>query len=454
MANNTLNKTSDFKKNMQKKIDDITTKVYRKYRIINEKYKDIMDGSAKGKESKNKEKDFREQTDNDFNSMGYKEGEFAGEYNVSDDGIILDSARTNFSVIDKEEYEAPVLHLSATEIIDEFLKNKELGTENEKDAKKYDEKNLRKAKDFEKEFSDHESFGFNSLTKDLQDALKHPDGSGKSFPLCKESRFRYEQLNVIIKAFGGDKEQLDRVGQDFNNALSERFCKNICNYLNGDVNKETVCNNLFMGVHGVDCEKVPKDMSKQKMISLCALSNLGMEPSLYYDINNTEINSINEVIKSGNNIDVAETIVKNSLANIFEKTRKEGDQIKDIDSSRNGGAGKTLLFENTGNGNIDVSLVTMDDTSIIATQKENGEYIKEGMEKALVKAIIEDKAASNELEGRGENSLQKEIDEKTAQSRQDGMAHKLSDFELAAYNKEVEQALENHKKLVNQYSNQ
>lgn len=460
MANNVLNKTSDFKKDMQKKIDDLSTKAYKFYRTTNEKYKSIMDGSNKNKEEKNKEKDFRKRTDNDFDSMGYKENEFAGEYNVDKDGIALDSARTNFSVIDKDEYVAPIQHLSAVEIIEDFLKSEdkdivfEEGDKKGKEPKKYDEARINQAKAFETEFKDHEGFGFNALTKELQDALKLQDGSGRTYPQSKESRFRYEQLNVIIEAFGGDKESLDRLGQDFNNALSERFCKTISDYLKGDINKETACNNLFMGVHGINSEEVPKDMSRQKMVNLCAMSNLGMEPSLYYDINNTEISSINDVIKSGDNINVSETITKNSLANIFEKTRKEGDQIKDIETSQNGGAGKTLLFENAENGNVDVFLDTMGDTSLIATQKDNGEFTKDGMEKALIQTFMSDKTVNAELEGRGENTLQKDIEKATIESRRDGLEHKMSDFELAAYNKEVEAALENHQKLVNQYSNQ
>ncbi len=460
MANNVLNKTNDFKNNMQKKVDDFSTKAYRTFRIANEKYKNFMDGSAKDKEEKNKEKDYRGKTDNDFDSMGYTSDEFAGEYNVSEDGIMLDSARTNFSVIDENEYNAPVQHLSATEIIEDYLKSKEekddIFTETdkkEKEPKKYDESRVQRAKEFSQEFKDHKSFGFDELTKNLQDALKLPGENGKMAPLSKESRFRYEQLNVVIDAFSGDQEKLNRLGQDFNNALSERFCKTIRDYLKGDINKDKACKDLFMGVHGIDSDKVPKDMSQQKMINLCAMSNLGTEASLYYDINETEIKSINDVIKSGNNINVPETITKNSLANIFEKTRKEGDQIKDLEVSRNGGAGKSLVFENSENGNVDVFLDTMGDSSLIATQKENGEYLKEGMEKALINTFMSDKAVSDELEGKGENSLQKDIDKATMASREDGLAHKMSQFELDAYNKEVEQALEQHEKYTNQYAN-
>ena len=444
---NILENINEIKDKTKNVVDDVSTKLYRAGRKTKEKVDNAFNGKTKTDKEMKEQSDYQKQMRNQL--MGYSEDEFNREYLIEEDGMILDANRSEFNVIDKDEYQEPTKVLTPAQEIESFLYSNEQETffdvENSKKNKnkEYNLQKLEKGNQLKKEFLD-DKFEF----KAKNELLKN-----EKVKTSETSVERYGQLNHIVNAFAGNKEDLDILQADANSTLNKRFCEILISYMNKEKTLEETSNNLFLEIHGVNHKELKDTPTQEKAVLLSALSELGQDAAFFSDKTNAEIKEINNLVKNNSNINITELILKNSIEQIFEKTRNEGDQIKQLETDLNGGKVDALYFENEENGSIGVFHESAYQSKLVARLKENGEYEKPEMEQNLINAFKNDKGARDELEGHGRDGLDHEIETMNNITSREALEHPMSEREKAEWKAEQDKAWEDHQKLVNQYAN-
>ena len=431
-----LEQSNEIKEKIIKATDDLSTKIYRAGRTMKEKYEDTTKGKTAANVEQMKHNEYNQKMLSQF--LGGEAPDFAEE------GLQVDSNRKNMDMIDNE-YHEPTKVLNAQEEIENFLYDldnanfadlEEDKKHQKNEVKPYNENQLNKGKAL---LNDFENNGFNF--NEIRDSVKNKGINLNNNMLVE----RYGQLNAIIHAFSGDKIALASIDTKQFENVNKRFIDLLKNYMNGNVEKEEVGKKLFGEICGIDSEKITPDISQNKLASLCSISLLGQNISEDLTKSNEgKLESIIEIIKRGDAVNISEMIIKDSIAEIFDKTRKEGDQVKDFDIAREGGTIHTLYFENEGNGAVSVYHDSASGSSLVAKQDEQGNYVRDDMEVNLINAFKKDKGVRKELDGTSRTDLQKEIDKFRTDTTREAAAHKLSDAELANIKLEEEQALAQH----------
>ncbi len=440
---NFLEQANEIKEKIIQATDDLSTKIYRAGRIAKEKYEDTTKGKTAANTEQIKRDEYNQKMLNQF--LGGESPDFMEE------GLQRDSARDNMDIIDTEFHE-PTKVLNAQEEIESFLYDldnanfadvEENKKKNKNEVEPYSAEQVNKGQKLLNEFENN-GFGFN----EVRDAVKNKGINLNNNMLVE----RYGQLNAIIRAFSGDRTALSSIDTKQFSNVNKRFINLLKNYMGGNISKEETGKKLFGEVCGIDSNKMTPDISQNKLASLCSISLLGQNVSEdLIESNEGKLESIIEIVKRGDAVNIQEMIIKDSIAEIFDKTRKEGDQVKDFDIAREGGTIHTLYFENEGNGAVSVYHDSASGSSLVAKQDEQGNYVRDDMEANLMNAFKRDKGVRQELDGTARTDLQKEIDKFRTDTTREAAAHKLSDAELANIKLEEEQAIAQHNLRINNF---
>ena len=448
-----LGSLSDIKDKIQEVADDVSTKAYKLARESKEKIdnsfsgKTKSDSEAKAFASRNKEMEKKMQL------MGGLSESDLQQYQINEDGLNIDGARSAFSEIDENEYLDPIAATSKkiSEQIEEWLYNgeeertqkkvkskpqikipKKGKKEKVEEAVKYDPDRLSKGRQLKNGF-DNDIFDFKS---------KNALFSSHKVAMAKESVERFSQLDYIINAFAGDKTALSNVDGIINDSYSQRVVNVLRDNLDGIISNETAGKNIFLEVHGVDHTKIEPNFTTEKMVELCVLESQGVESLQFVNLNEQQLNQVNKSIRDKEDLGNKEFLYKNLVSEIIGKTREEKqDQIKLIEQK--GHVQDSILFENGEDGEVLVYYDSLDGTKLIARQDERGEYIK-GNERNIINAVMRDEVTRNEFEGKGDKSLDREIEQQRLVTTREATMNPLSQEELASIKREEEQAIAAH----------
>lgn len=326
----------------------------------------------------------------------------------------------------------------------EYLKSKSSGakeTSLSKSTKKIKAQNIEKGKAFKEKFEASQGFKSKITLFNINShGIKNNEDTAN----------RYINMENVINAYTGDEVSIKQLDELLDTDSTQRMSLIIKQCLEEEIDFEKTEQMLFAELHGIDTSKLPdKIYTDEELINLSIIKEMcpSINISDFVGCSSSQLSIIAKAACQGINLGDVNLLSEFCILGSIEQTRENKDlNLVDIKIGPNKYA-KAIIYEYDRNTeNVEIFEETLKGERQLATVDINNKFISGTLEN--VKMVMIQSDIIQNLHLHDKDALSQEIEQYKEQTAKEAILNPMTKEERMQYNKEVEAAEEEHKRII------